>query len=139
MKIKNFLNIFFGFFVIVNENSQFNVIKGINKNSNGNISLSVGPVNEDVCFEMSPYQVIKHNIFIKQFSKTDVKLIKSLLISEGDIFITAKKYHCDSEVLTLESPLDHKSWEMTKEELIKNKDIFSRLNAKYFSRQLDLI
>lgn len=138
MKIGNLLNVFSGFFIIMNENSQLNIIKGINKNLDGKTLLTVGPINSDNSFDMTPYQIIKNGVFIKQFNKADIKLIKSLLISEGDIFITSKKYLDTDEVLTLESILDRQTWALTREELEKNKDILSRLNNKYFSHDLNL-
>lgn len=138
MRIRKIIDIFSSFFVIVNENSQLNVVKGINKKDVGESSLLVGPVNDDSTFELSPSQILKNPIFVKQFCKSDIKLIKSLLMSEGDVFVTGKNYINHREVFSLQSLVNKDEWEMTKEELSQDKSVLSRLNIKYFSLKIDL-
>lgn len=138
MRLRKIIDIFSSFFVIVNENSQLNVVKGINKKDVGESSLLVGPVNDDSTFELTPAQIIKNPIFVKQFCKSDIKLIKSLLMSEGDVFVTGKNYINHREVFSLQSLVNKDEWEMTKEELSQDKSVLSRLNIKYFSLKIDL-
>lgn len=136
MKIINFLNSFLGFFKVLNENSQLNIIKSINKDHDRKILLEIGPINHENSANISPYSLLKNKVFIKQFNSSDIKLIKAILIADGDVFITAKNYEKNEEIFTLESALDGKIWKITKEGIKINKDVYSRLNKKYFRHEL---
>lgn len=136
MRIIKFLNGLLGFFKIINENSQLNIIKSINKDNDGKILLEVGPINHENSINISPYLLIKNKVFIKQFNPSDVKLIKAFLMADGDVFITSKHYENNQEIFTLESALDAATWKITKEKIKMNKDIYSRLNKQYFKHEL---
>ncbi len=128
-----FFSIFSGFFKIINENSQLSIIKSIYKDISGFTLIEIGPVNQETSTVLDPYALWSKKIFKSQLRKSDIRIIKAIIISEGDVFITSKNYSEDGEVMVLESVLDKTRWEMTKSDVIENQEVLSRLNKKYLN------
>lgn len=132
-KVIKFFNMFSGFFKIINENMQLNIIKSIYKDANGFTLIEIGPVNQASSTVIDPYSLWSKKIFKRQLRKSDIRIIKAIIIAEGDVFFTSKNYNENGEIMVLESVLDRTRWETTKSDLMKNHEILSRLNKKYLN------
>ena len=124
------------FFKLIEENKQTNVIHSIGKDDKNQTVIFLAPIGSNKMAEMKPHQIIQEPCIKKQLQPSDLKLIESLLISEGDIFIESKEYKGDEEIFNLKSVLIDESWTLTESEIKNNKTIFNRLNKRYFVTQL---
>lgn len=126
------------FFKLIEENHQVSVIDGIKKDENGLSTVSISPIFSHKSICMSARQAIENKIVRDQLRKSDIDLIKGILISEGDVFIASKVYRGNQEIYTLASPVTNEQWNIESEELKNNKDLLSRLNKRYFSLALNI-
>ena len=132
-----FIGLFTMTFEVFEENHQINLIQSIGKDSNGFSTVEVKPIGADHSFILFPYQIMNQNLIKKQFLPTDIKLIKALLIAEGDIFIESKEYHGNDEIYFLQSVLDQEKWTLTRTQIETQKNIFNRINKRFFNTSLN--
>lgn len=135
---KEVTKLFSNFFKLIEENKQINIVRAIIKDDEGNTIIEFSPIGTNEKSKMSPYQFIKNPIIKKQFRLPDVKIIESILIAEGDIFFLSKDFNSDQELYNLKSYLSNEEWCMKIEDIMRNKNIFARLNKKYFDKNLNI-
>lgn len=117
----------------MHERKQINLIQSIGKDANGYTTINVAPVGSKNECEFYPHNIIEQPLLKKQFRLIDIKLIESVLIAEGDVFIESKEYRENMEFLVLSSKLDKKQWLMTSDQLRSQKEILHRINKRFFS------
>lgn len=128
------------YFKFVEEHTQLNTINSIAKDNSGEIVIEISPLgsNNIISMKISDFFVCKN--FTYYLSKKDHELVKLLLLCEGDVFVESRifesKSHNAEEILSLSSLLTDEKWTITKEELLKNNELLSRLNKKYFKQDL---
>ena len=129
---KRFLGLFVNFFKIVEENRQVNVIRSISKDKEGYTVVFLSPITSEDSCQMYPFEIINQDFIKDQLRKSDIKILQSIITTEGDIHIGSKEYRGEKEVYTLRSVLSDEVWILTESELTNNKDVFNRLNKRYF-------
>jgi hypothetical protein len=142
--IKKIINYFScaKYFKFVEEHTQLNRIKSITKDNAGEILIEISPLGSSnvIRFKISDFNF--HKNFVPYLSQKDRELIKLLATCEGDVFVESKSFsmenHLQQEVLSLCSIVSNETWVITKEDLLKNDDLMSRLNKKYFKKELTI-
>lgn len=129
---QKFLGFFTKFFKMFEENKQINFIQSIGKCVDGYATVEVMPIGANQVCTLFPHQIMDQPLIKKQLVPTDVKLVKSLLIAEGDIFIEAKEYRDNDEFYFLRSLLDQEKWTLTRDQIEKQIDILQRINKRFF-------
>lgn len=120
----------------VDENSQYNKIKSIYKNPNRTTSIELGSLtsNKTICLQAKDILENKH--FKDSLSATELKRVKIIALTDGDIFITEKSFNNEHEILKLHSCLTGEENEIRFEDL-RNSEFFARLNIRYLSIRFD--
>lgn len=133
---KKFIGLFTVIFKIVEEHKHINTICSIGKNTDGYTIIEVMPIGAAQACMLFPHQIIDQALIKKQFTQADIKLIKGILITEGDIFIESKEYRGNDELYFLRSLLDQEKWMLTSEQINAQKQIFNRINKRFFANEL---
>lgn len=140
--ILRFLASITGYFKLVEESAHVNEIRSITKDDSGNTVVEISPRNSNNSIFLKTSDFFKNYRFSNFLRPHDQKLIQLLLLCEGDIFIESKSFEPlaknTSEILNLVSSLSKERWSLTKDQLINNKKLFSRLNKKYLENTLNL-
>lgn len=135
---KKLLGLFVNFYKIVEENTKLNIIRLVGKDQDGNTKVFISPIGAKENCQIYPNQIINKSFIKDQFRPSDIKILESIIITEGDIFIDSKKYQGDEELYILKSILNHEEWLFTEKEIKENKEILNRLNTRYFKKQLNI-
>lgn len=133
--ISKILSPFSIFFRLIEDENEINVIKGIEKDRDGNSLVIVSPIGKDKHYSFYPHKILGSPQLRELFLAQDLKLIKAILITEGDIFITHKEFKSNHEIYSLTSHLDNSRWELSREDIFKNNELMLRINRR-FSRDL---
>jgi len=121
---------------VLEEQKQMNLIQSVGKDDNGYATVDVIPVGNDQACTFFPHQIMSDPCIKTQFMPADLKLIKGMLTTEGDIFIESKEYCGDDEIYTLRSLLDNEQWKLTYKQIETQKQIRNRINKRFFSNSL---
>jgi len=130
MRAISLLNKMFYFFKVIEEGLHYNVIKSIQKDKN-NVIFVIGPVNSNNESRLSAFDILRSNIIKSQISESDLKAIKAVAVSEGDLYIESKEYDNDNIRFQLRSVLTEEKWDISLSDLKKNSEILDRLHYKY--------
>lgn|SRR3990167_600313 len=131
-----FIELFTKSFQIFEESNQINQIKSVGKNENGYTTIEVKPVGTKNSYLLFPHQIMSQELLKKQFLPEDIKLTKTLLIAEGDIFVESKEYTRNNELYFLKSLLNQEKWILTRSEIKEQKNIYCRINIRFFDKSL---
>lgn len=131
-----YLDLFLNTFRLIEENKQTNTVQSIGKDKDGYTTIDVTPIGSNTAYQFYPHAIMEQPMLRKQMRSTDVRLIKSTLIAEGDIFIESKEYRENDEFFILQSKLDGEKWILTRDQLNANKDVLNRINKRFFSKDL---
>jgi len=129
---KNLVSLFTKTFLILEEHKQATFIQSIGLDDNGYTIIDATPVGSDQACTFFPHQILSTPCIAKQFIPADIKLIKGMLTAEGDIFIDAKEYSNNDEIYSLRSLLNDEKWQLTREQIETQKQIFNRVNKRFF-------
>jgi|GEM_PF-3800976 len=132
------INIFVSFFKVINENSQINILRSVGKDNEGNTILFISPLTSPESYPIYPHQIINNHYLKSQFRKFDIKIIESLVVSEGDIFIVERKYNEDNSYIKLQSIISMETWSLPEENIINDIHLFNRINKRFFTRNMVL-
>lgn len=135
---KIILNFFVSFFKIIEENSQINIVRSIEKNLNGEVMVNVSGLNSNNKCKMYPDQILRNMSIKNQFRSVDIKILESIVITEGDIFIESKEYYNNVELYILKSILYNQTWSLTANEIKNNLEIYYRINKRFLRKELDI-
>jgi hypothetical protein len=141
-KLMKYLNKLTSFFKLIEEHSQENIACGIIKNDTGELFLKIMPrgSNETTSVKISDFFVYNH--YRSFLRKKEQRLIELLILCEGDIFLESKSFGNNkqggSEILNLTSVISKEKWSVTREELLQNNSLLTRLNKKYFTHELTI-
>ena len=135
---QKFLDMFLIFFKIINENIQVNILNSISKDKEGNTIISISPLTSNKTYQLYPHQIINNPFLKYQFRKQDIKIVESLVISEGDIFITEREYKDENSYVTLQSIINMEKWKVTESEILMNQELLMRINKRFFKQELTL-
>lgn len=135
--IDNFLNLFVSFFKIMEENKQITIVRSFDLDNNGLVKSNISPLGSEIIYSLYPYQIVQNIIMKSQFRSFDIKLLESVIFAEGDIFIHSKDYYQEDEVFTLQSVITKETWRATKQQILDNKELYLRLNKRYFDKHLN--
>lgn len=140
MKIISCITQYLGsFFRIIEESSQINIISSIIKNDAGNTIFEIGSLSHDQHFKLGALDILKTPTIYSQLTKGDLKIVKAVAYCEGDILVDSKDYQASGEeVFHLKSVISEEQWQLSKKQLLENKDVFNRLNKKYFHVEFTL-
>ena len=127
--LSNFFRKTYIFFKLVEENIQLNIIKYLKKDQK-TVLIGIGSTNSDDVLELSAVDIIKNAPIFKSLAKNDQKLVKAILLAEGDIVLISKNFNQKQELLLLRSLLSGEEWNITQGALATNNEIKDRLNIK---------
>ena len=129
MRAISLLTRMLSFFKIIEEGLHYNVIKSIQKVKN-NVIFVIGPVNSNNESRLSAFDILRSNIIKSQISESDLRAIKAVAVSEGDIYIQSKEYNNDDIIFHLKSILTKEEWNISLADLKKQDEILDRLHYK---------
>lgn len=131
---KIIIDVFISFFRVINENTQINILNSISKDNDGKTILFVSPLTSPDSYPIYPHQILVNDCLRNQFRKSDLKIIESLVISEGDIFFVEKEYDHKSIYISLKSIITNEMWNITEDQLINNSQLLNRLNIRFLKK-----
>jgi hypothetical protein len=136
---RKFLSLFGNFFKLIEENTQINIIKSLDKDNRGLTVAKISTLSSQSISELYPHYILSNNIIRSQFSDYDIQLLKAIAMAEGDFFIIAKEYVADKEIYILKSCLDKEIYKFEHHDLIENKKIFKRINKRFLTNNIDTL
>ena len=139
--MKKLLNFFsqtiWSMFKLIEEHDQFNIITDISLDSQGLVRVHISPLNSKESTKFYPYKLIKKPLYTGFLRKKDIRYIRALLLTEGDIFINEVEFEDNTKLLKLQSLLTGEEWAVRPEQLNKNPDILRRLNKRFYIKEIN--
>lgn len=120
-------------FKLIEEIDTINILTTISTDARGMVQAHLSPMHSDQVSKLYPHKILANKLYTGFLSEKDIRLVKSLMLAEGDIFLLDIEYLNDKKTYHLTSHLTKESWHLTKDEINTNHAILSRMNKRFLT------